>query len=62
MSPGRPGQSRRLETPIRGAIMSLTDRVAFAPFQITAGGETWKVADADLRAAVKPVALRLPVP
>lgn len=58
----QPGQTRRLETPIRGAIMSVSDRVAFVPFEITAGGTTWKVADTDLRAAVKQVAQRLPVP
>jgi hypothetical protein len=58
----RPGQARRQETPVRVAILSVTDRVAFVPFQITRGGETWKVADADLRAAIRQVAQRLPVP
>lgn len=58
----RPGQARRQETPIRVAILSVTDRVAFVPYRITAGGETWTVPDADMRRAVKQVADRLPVP
>lgn len=58
----RPGQSRRQETPIRVAVLSVSDRVAFVPYRITAGGDTWTVSDADMRAAVKLVATRLPVP
>lgn len=57
-----PGQTRRQETPIRGAILSVTDRVAFVPFTVTVAGSTWTVADAQMRDAVKRVAQTLPVP
>lgn len=58
----KPGQSRRQETPIRVAILSETDRVAFVPYRIVLGSDTWTVPDADLRAAVTQMARRLPVP
>lgn len=58
----KPGQTRRQQTPIRIAILSESERVAFVPLRIVIGGETWTVGDADLRAAVKQTARALPIP
>lgn len=58
----KPGQTRRQETPVRAAVLSVTDRVAFMLYKVTSRGHTWTVPDADMRAAVKKVALALPVP
>lgn len=58
----KPGQTRRQETPVRAAVLSVTDRVAFVLYKVTSRGQTWTVSDADMRAAVKKVALALPVP
>lgn len=58
----KPGQGRRQQEQIRVAVMGVTDRVAFALYDVTTDEETWAVPNQELRDTVKRVALKLPVP
>ena len=55
-------QSRRQETQIRVSSLSVSDRVAFALYEVSGEGVAWKADDAELRAVIKQAADRLPVP
>jgi hypothetical protein len=57
----KPDQARRQQTAIRVAVLGVTDRVAFVPYEVTTTEGTWTVPDQELRAAVKQAAQRLPV-
>jgi hypothetical protein len=53
----KPGQSRRQEFDRRVAVLSLSDRLAFAVSEVKpATGEPWKISEHDLRATVKAAA------
>lgn len=55
------GHSRRQETELRVAVLGLSDLFVFAASEVQpAGAEVWKIADADLRAAVKAASGSLP--
>jgi hypothetical protein len=58
----RPNQSRRQETRIRVAALSVTDRVVFVPYEIAGDAVTWSASEEDLRVVVKQAADRFPVP
>lgn len=58
----KPGQGRRQQEQIRVAVMGVTDRVAFALYDVTTEAEAWVVPNQALRDAVRQVAIKLPVP
>ena len=58
------GQTRRLETRVRGAVLSPTDRIVFVvkTLQLDGGSPLWQVNTEDLRALIQNAAQRMPVP
>jgi hypothetical protein len=58
----KPGDARRQQEQIRVAVMTVTDRLAFALYDVTTDEEAWAVPNQALRDAVKQVALKLPLP
>lgn len=60
----KPGQVRRLEARVRGAVLSPTDRVVFVLKTLQREGAIplWQASDDELRTVIRAAAKRMPVP